>query len=176
MTGHSELIRDRVRARREELATHNIEAVNLTGVVLAAMHDAAYGRVPSIRCDRQARYRGMQLAGEKSLPLEDLVAIQLEGPGGAAVALAALRILAARLGFNLVAADAQPTMDAHESLAQLIEQSAETAADLSRALKDHDLAPGEAAELQPGLDRLEDTVQQIRAIAQQRTGALRLAK
>jgi hypothetical protein len=91
-----------LRARREALTDHNPEAIVLAGAALAAMRAAAYHRVPSIRCDRQARYRAMQLAGEKVLPLEDLTAIALEGPTGAAVALAALGAIAGKLGYVLV--------------------------------------------------------------------------
>jgi hypothetical protein len=93
-----------VEERRLALAAHNPEAIALAGHVLARMSEAGSRKGAALRCDRGARYRRMQLAGEKALPLEDLTAIALEGPAGAAVARAGLEAIAARLGYALLPA------------------------------------------------------------------------
>jgi hypothetical protein len=93
-----------VEERRLALAAHNPEAIALAGDVLARMSEAGSRKGAALRCDRGARYRRMQLAGEKALPLEDLAAIALEGPAGAAVARAGLEAIAARLGYALLPA------------------------------------------------------------------------
>lgn len=91
-----------VEERRLALAAHNPEAIALAGDVLARMSEAGSRKGAALRCDRGARYRRMQLAGEKALPLEDLVAIALQGPDGAAAVIAGLCVLAERLGHALI--------------------------------------------------------------------------
>ncbi len=175
MSGHAELVRGRIVERRQDLAAHNGAALDLVARVLAAMHDAAYGQIPSIRCDRQVRYRGMQLAGEKALPLEDLCAVQLEGATGQAVALAELRIRAAAAGYALTPLEGQASGDVHECLAQLIEQSSTVAAGLSRALEDRVFAPDEAVDLSPKIQRLKEAVASLEAVTDERARTGRTA-
>jgi hypothetical protein len=169
MSGHAELMRDRVGARREDLVDHNPEAVAGAGVGLAAMHEAAYGRVPSIRCDRQARYRGMQLQGEKVLPYEDLWAIALECAAGAAVVLAGIEPLARRLGFVLAPAE-RGDEALQERNAQLIERASLLAAGLQRGLQDQVLSVDEATALGPVVRQLKETLGAIELALQQRSG------
>jgi hypothetical protein len=94
--------RCRLARRRLALAQHTPEAIDLTAAVLAGIHEAGYRKGAALRCDRGARYRRMQLAGEKALPLEDLVAIALQGPDGAAAVIAGLGALVDRLGHALI--------------------------------------------------------------------------
>jgi hypothetical protein len=164
MSGPAELVRGRIIERRQDLVADSPGAVDVAASALAAMHEAAYGNVPQIRCDRQVRYRGMQLAGEKSLPLEDLAAIALRGPVGASVALAALRAIARAIGYQVTPIDARGDAGAHEALAQVAESSTAVIAGLARALEDSNLDALEAEGLAPQVERLRGAVAEAAAV------------
>jgi len=158
MTGHAELVRGRLAERRAELGEHSPRALDLAAIALAAMHEAAHGHVPAIRSDRQVRFRSMQLVGERALPIEDLVAISIEGPVGRAVALAALRRLAGPLGYLLVAEDAGAA-EVSEALAGVAESHGTAIAVVARALaNDGRVDADEAATIEPHIQSLKSQV------------------
>lgn len=158
MSGHGELVLGRLRERRQELGQHNGRALEVSAVSLAAMHDAAYGHVPAIRSDRQVRYREMQLAGERAMPLEDLAAIGLEGPVGARVAFEGLRILAGALGYLLVPVDA-PSAEIHEAAAAVVEDLGPVVAGVTRAMADDGKVDDlEAADISPKVQVLKGRI------------------
>jgi hypothetical protein len=177
MSGHAELVRGRIIERRQDLAVDEPGGIDVGAQAIAAMHEAAYGEIPQIRCDRQVRYRGMQLAGEKALPLEDLPAIRRKGPVGQAVVVAALRVLAADCGYTLAPSQTRADGDVHESLAGVIEQSATVTATAARALQDRVFAPAEAAELVAKIQGLKAAVADLEAVSDElaRGGVARAA-
>jgi hypothetical protein len=171
LSGPAELIRAQLRERRQDLADHNAEVVDVTAVGLAALHEAAHRHVPSIRCDRQVRYRRMQLQGKRGLQFEDLVAIGLETPVGEAAAVAALRVLAGRFGYTLTPATTETVEErVHESHAQLIERTAALSANLTRALADGELQPAEATVLGPHVHRLKEVLAELDIAVQNSAG------
>lgn len=170
MSGAAELIRAQLAERRQDLADHNGVALDTVAVALAALHDAAHRHVPEIRCDRQVRYRGLQLQGKRALPIEDLVAIGLEAPVGHAAAVAALRVIAGRFGYTLARNESASPEALRESHACLTERYADVSAGLSRALADGSIAPAEAADLGPDIHRLKEVVAELDLEVQRHAG------
>lgn len=165
------LVAGRVAERRQELAEHNPAAVEVAGAALRAGADAAWGRVPQIRADRQVRYREMQLHGEKATPVEDLAAIGME-PGGDAVLLAILRVLAARalpVPHLVIPAPAGERM---EPVAfDVLTRGSETARALADALRDGQIDRGEAIRMCPAARDLYESLGALLALLESRRAA-----
>lgn len=153
VSGSAALIVGRIRERRQELADHNPEAVQLAGVVIAALHEAAYRHVPEIRCDQQVRHRLKQLMGERALPLEDLVAIGEENEAGRAVAVAGLRMLLGAWGYTLTAVE--PGARIGQTAAEVFEGAGRLGAGMTIALEgDGRVDAAEAERLAPIAEEL----------------------
>ena len=95
----AELIRANLATRCQGLAELEPAALDLAARVLEQLHAASWGRMADLRDSRTARYREMQLAGERGLPLEDICALALEG--GEDVVAAAVAVIAQRLGWKV---------------------------------------------------------------------------
>lgn len=166
LTGHQAGIRARLAERRKELEQHNPQAITCAAQVLAAMADAAYQHVPSIRCDRQVRYREAQFQAEKATPIEDLAAIGLESEKGREVAIAGLRVLAAWFGQTMGPAEAIPP-EIPECAARLAQAAGTFQATVVRAVSDGLLDAVEREALGTRIEVLKRTVALTEAALQE---------
>lgn len=160
----------RLRERRAELAEHSPAGLTVAADALAAMHAAAWGHVPAVRCDRQLRYREAQLQAERALPIEDLAAMTLEGPEGLAVVLAGLRVLARACGYALTPL-APCSIPVSEATARVVETSGSLGACLTRAMADGEVDTNEARSIEPLADHLRRDVEALSAIIARRVAA-----
>jgi hypothetical protein len=173
LSGAAELIYGNLARRREALQDHRPEALTDTARALQAMRDTAAGHVPELRADRRARLRRHQLAGEKGLPLEDLVAIGHESELGRQVALSALRYLMSV--FESPDGDPGCPLDA---MAGSLEAHTKLAAGVLRDYKGGSLEPSDsmrafalANELAAQVDRLLRAVAVLAAQPKPKPGA-----
>jgi len=80
VTPAAALIAERLADRRADLADESQQAIEVAAVILERLHDRLYGSAAAVSGDRTPRYRRAQLAGEKSLPIEDLVYLATVAP------------------------------------------------------------------------------------------------
>jgi hypothetical protein len=169
MSGAVELMRRRLAERRELLEAHNPAAIDVAAAALAALHGALSRHAASVRCDRQARFRLMQLMGERALPLEDMVSIAHETPVGKAAVLAALRVIVNSLGQDLEpVVDDQRAID--DAVAAIQRHGGAVGADYTVAKADGHVSDEEllgmapaVAELKAGLAQLEGRIAKARS-------------
>lgn len=168
--GSADLIRENLAEHRTELAEHNPAALNVAARALSLMHEISSRRVNEIRADRSRRYRSLQLMGERSLPLEDLVAIALEGEAGREIALQGLRLLAEAVGCDLVRRDngadtAAALLDAAGSLAR---EQGELVAEITQAESDGKVSFVESERIQRRARAVSEKAQLAARVAARR--------
>lgn len=162
LSGHAELIRERLAARRQELARYSPQALDLAATALAVAHDAAYRHMRELRGDRDERHRRYQLTGERGLQFEDVACLAFEGELGAAVVLPLLRALAGAIGHDVRPATGEALTQA-EAKAQLLLATATLIAALDRFEADGRLDAMERQEASAFLNALEGRVAAMRA-------------
>jgi hypothetical protein len=148
----------RLKEHRAALGEHNPEALALAAEALAAAHEAAWQKVPMVACDRTARYREDQLLGGKGFPLEDLVAVGLEGEDGRRVACAAL----AQINAALVARAPAPEKP-HAVIGVLARELGDVIDAYFAATADGRVDPDERALLVAEIAELETAVARMKA-------------
>ncbi len=147
---------------RQGLASHDRAAVTIAAHALAAIGRRCHRRIGDIRADRERRYRQHQLAGEHSLPIEDLVAISHEGDLGHAAAVDALRILAQACGYTLTPLEAR-TVSPGAAALSLVDEAVAAGTAIARDDQDGriDEPEAHAARLQRVSEALADTAAAI---------------
>ena len=157
LTPGAALIRERIAARRRELAQEAPEAVDLAALALEQLHERLWGDAAALAGDRTPRYRRAQLAGERALPLEDLAYLCLYAPEEAAAGLTQLAVAA---GYELrrMPSAARTVPDAN---ADVLRAFGEFEALLQEALSDGVLTPSERQELTYALNGLVDRLREL---------------
>lgn len=133
LSGTAELIVENISRRREELAQHNPTAVRAAARVYAAIYQRVWGRMSHLAGATSARMLRLRVMAQRSMAIEDWVALGFEGPEGLAAAVDALREAGAAFGQRVSPVDGGVPRSAHVELADL---SAITGATLQRALRD----------------------------------------
>lgn len=162
MSGAAELMRGRLAERRSELEAYNPRAIDVAANALAALHSAVYRFAAAVRCDRQARFRVLQVSGERGLPIEDLIAIGAERPEGKAGVVELLRVVAEFFGYTL-----EPIVNEqqriHETVAAVSRAAGALGADFTLANADGVLDPRELLALEPTILEVESRAAELKA-------------
>lgn len=148
LRGRAARIRQELAERRERLEEYDeVGALDTTARLLDRLMDELSGSLVSVSADRSPRYFRKQLAGERSLPLEDLVHLALFEPRAGR---ALLTFLAEAFGYEppIAAPGTSSGKELAEELADVIEASAATLATYTRAMGDGHLAGPEIAALE----------------------------
>ena len=133
LSGTAELIVENISRRREELAQHNPAAVRAAARVYAAIYQRVWGRMSQLAGATSARMLRLRVMAQRSMAIEDWIALGFESPEGHAAAVDALREAGAALGQRVIPDEGAAPRSAHVEMAEL---SALTGATLHRALKD----------------------------------------
>lgn len=147
LSARSAPLLEKLTRKRDGLSGHNPKALAVAAEALCRGHEAAWQRVPEIRCDRSARYRAQQLAAEHSLPVEDIVAIGLESDAGRAVALEIIGTIAEALGCDLVNVNSVPTKSLVAEAAEAARAVAQFAESVVLADEDNVITDDEHSDL-----------------------------
>lgn len=154
-----------MRARREALALHNARALPLASSSIGVLAAKLSGHAPAVRCDRQVRFRNMQLSGEKGLPFEDLVAIALEAQLGTRAVVEMLAHFLGQLGYAVTSQD--PTAEQPgESLADVASAAGDLMAEGMRDLSDGRLDDDERRRLLAKAGTLREQLDEFTASVQ----------
>jgi hypothetical protein len=150
-----------LKARRSELHRHNPRVLPAADRALQALREKVGRHTNEIRCEMPRRRRAKQLAGEKGLPTEDVVAIGMESPIGTLAVVDYCRELLRPFGF-LVAED-PVVADVGEAAAAFALTSGALQGKCFAAMGDGKVVPAEASALLPEVERTEEQIATLKA-------------
>ncbi|MCL4818908.1 MAG: hypothetical protein KJ067_07190 [Vicinamibacteria bacterium] len=177
LSGTAELIAANIRQRRAELAEHAPRAIRWAARAYAAIYERAWGCMAALAGATSPRMLRLRVSAQRSMAIEDLVALADEGPEGFAAAVAGLREIAAALRHRITPEDSQAHLaSAHQEIADLAARSGEV---LQRAMADlqdgriDNWPPLRAAfaALRQQLDEAEAACERAQAESEQRRAA-----